>query len=307
MHTAVVSPDGVNMDQARAAQAPPRRVWPLQRFRPLWGSLLIACLMALAYYHVVVKLVIDWWEISDNSHGFFVPLFAVYVAWSKKDVLLRTKLAPNWAGIALVALGLLVLLLGVFGAELFLSRISLVMVMTGLVLGFGGWALLYELRFALGVLLLGIPIPAIVFSEITFPLQLLASKLASALLPMFGVPVLRDGNVIKLPQLSLEVVEACSGIRSIMSLFTLSVFYGYFMEKSTWRRILLAVASVPIAIATNAVRILATGLCVQYWDPDKAMGFFHEFSGLVMFLVSLLCLFVFHRILGFSMPKRRTA
>jgi exosortase len=138
-------------------------------------------------------------------------------------------------------------------------------------------------------------------------LQFLASQLASTLLPVFGVPVLREGNVIQLPQLSLEVVEACSGIRSIMSFFALSVFYGYFMEKSTWRRVVLACASIPIAIATNAIRILATGLCVQYWDPDKALGFFHEFSGWVMFLVSLVCLFVLHRILGFSLPKRRLA
>jgi exosortase len=103
------------------------------------------------------------------------------------------------------------------------------------------------------------------------------------------------------------VVEACSGIRSIMSLFALSIFYGYFLEKSTWRRVVLAFASIPIAIATNAIRILTTGLCVQYWDPDKAMGFFHEFSGLVMFLVSLMCLFVFHRILRISLPQRRSA
>jgi len=156
------------------------------------------------------------------------------------------------------------------------------------------------------VLLLAIPIPAILLTEITFPLQLLASQLASSLLPLFHVPVLREGNVIRLAQMSLEVVEACSGIRSIMSLFALSVFYGYFMEKSTWRRVFLAFASVPIAIATNAIRIFTTGLCVQYWDPEKAMGFFHEFSGWVMFLVSLVCLFVVHRILHFAFPQRRS-
>jgi exosortase len=105
--------------------------------------------------------------------------------------------------------------------------------------------------------------------------------------------VLREGNVIELPAMKLEVAEACSGIRSLMSLFTLSVFYGYFLERPAWcGRTVLALASIPIAIAANAVRILGTGLCVQYWDPDKAMGFFHEFSGWVMFLVSLGCLFL---------------
>jgi exosortase len=138
-------------------------------------------------------------------------------------------------------------------------------------------------------------------------LQTLASKLASALLPLFGVPVLREGNVIELPAMKLEVAEACSGIRSLMSLFTLSVFYGYFLEKSFLRRTILALASIPIAIAANGLRILGTGLCVQYWDPDKALGFFHEFSGWVMFLVSLSCLFLVHRIMLLFPAGRKEA
>jgi exosortase len=192
----------------------------------------------------------------------------------------------------------------VYGAELFLARLSFVILLAGMVLSFGGWMLLKETRFALLVLLLAIPIPAILFNQITFPLQILASKLASALLPLFGVPVLREGNVIELPAMKLEVAEACSGIRSLMSLFTLAIFYGYFLEKSLLRRLILAASSIPIAIAANAVRIFGTGLCVQYWDPDKAEGFFHEFSGMVMFLVSFACLFIVHRTMTL-VPARR--
>ena len=155
--------------------------------------------------------------------------------------------------------------------------------------------MLRELKFPLAVLLLAIPFPAIVFNQITFPLQLLASQLASDLLPLLGVPVLREGNVIQLPVMQLEVAEACSGIRSLMSLFTLAVFYGYFLERTTGRRVILALASIPIAVAANAARIVGTGLCVQYWDPEKALGFFHEFSGWVMFLISLACLYLVHR------------
>jgi exosortase len=177
--------------------------------------------------------------------------------------------------------------------------------MAGVVLCFGGRQFLKELRFALLVLLLAIPLPSIIFNQITFPLQILASKLASSLLPLFGVPVLREGNVIELSIMKLEVAEACSGIRSLMSLFTLSVFYGYFIEKSISRRIALALASIPIAIAANTVRIVGTGLCVQYWDPDKAMGFFHEFSGWVIFLVSLACLFLVHHAMRLFPAKRR--
>jgi exosortase len=206
-----------------------------------------------------------------------------------------------------MALGLVVLVLGVYGSELFLSRISLLILLAGLVLGFGGPRFLKELRFPLLVLLLAIPLPAIIFNQITFPLQILASKLASALLPLFGVPVLREGNVIHLPVMNLEVAEACSGIRSLMSLFTLAVFYGYFLENSRLRRVLIVLASIPIAIAANAVRILGTGLCVQYWDPDKALGFFHEFSGWVIFLVSITCLYIVHQMMSlFPVKRRRT-
>jgi exosortase len=142
-----------------------------------------------------------------------------------------------------------------------------------------------------------VPIPAIIFNQITFPLQLLASKLASAALPLFGVPVLREGNIIELPAMPLEVAEACSGIRSLLSLGTLAIIYGYFLETKISRRTLLALAAVPIAVAANAFRIVGTGLLVQYWDPDKALGFFHEFSGWVIFVVSLLLLLLFQRLM----------
>jgi exosortase len=271
------------------------------------GAAAISLLVLAVYYQVLAKLVLDWWQIPDFSHGFLVPLFSAYLVWQKRDTLLRIQLAPAWSGIAVMALGLVVLVLGVYGSELFLSRISLLILLAGLVLGFGGPRFLKELRFPLLVLLLAIPLPAIIFNQITFPLQILASKLASALLPLFGVPVLREGNVIHLPVMNLEVAEACSGIRSLMSLFALAVFYGYFLENSRWRRVLIVLASIPIAIAANAVRILGTGLCVQYWDPEKALGFFHEFSGWVIFLVSITCLYIVHQVMSlFPVKRRRT-
>ena len=294
----------VNMAQDVRTQAITKNSRSIRIAHLAWGPVLIGALMVAVYHRVLAKLVIDWWQIPDFSQGFLVPIFAAYLVWVKRKTLLDTKLAPTWNGVAVVALGLVVLLLGVYGAELFLSRISLVILLAGLVLSFGGWQLLKELRFPLLVLVLAIPIPAIIFNEITFPLQILASKLASALLPLFGVPVLREGNIIELSVMKLEVAEACSGIRSLMSLITLAIFYGYFLEKSTLRRVVLAVASIPIAIAANAVRIFGTGLCVQYWDPDKALGFFHEFSGWVIFLVSLGCLFIVHRVM-YLFPARR--
>jgi exosortase len=300
-------PFTVTMAQDIQTPAITKNPWSLQNAHFAWGSALIGIIMVAVYYRVLAKLVVDWWQIPDFSHGFLVPIFAAYLVWVKRKTLLNTKVAPTWSGVAVVALGLVVLLLGVYGAELFLSRVSLVILLAGLVLSFGGWQFLKELRFPLLVLVLAIPIPAIIFNQITFPLQILASKLASALLPLFGVPVLREGNIIELSAMKLEVAEACSGIRSLVSLFTLAIFYGYFLEKSTLRRAVLALASIPIAIAANAVRIFGTGLCVQYWDPDKALGFFHEFSGWVIFLVSLGCLFIVHRAMCLFPTRRRRA
>jgi exosortase len=256
--------------------------------------ILLSCLIAAIYYQVVAKLVMDWYTNPDFSHGFLVPPFAAFLVWDKRKILRNTQTKQSWAGILLVLAAILILFMGIYGAELFLARFSLVMLLGGIVWTLFGRAILREVQFALLVLLLAIPLPAVLFNQITFPLQLLASRMASALLPLFGVPVLRDGNIIQLPSMRLEVAEACSGIRSLMSLFTAAVFYGYFLERTTWRRVVLALASIPIAVIANSARIVGTGLCVQYWNPDKAVGFFHEFSGWLMFIVSLCCLYLLH-------------
>ena len=272
--------------------------------RPFWlPYLLIGLLLLAIYYRVAGKLIFDWYDLPDYSHGFLVPLFSLFLLWDKRTEIRRTPIEPSWKGISFILLGIITLILGVYGADLFLSRISFIFLLVGLIWTLLGPQMLKELRFPILVLLLAIPFPQIVFNQITFPLQLLASQLASAILPLFGVPVLHEGNVIELPAMKLEVAEACSGIRSLMSLFTLAVFYGYFIEKSPKRRVILALASIPIAVIANAARITGTGLCVQYWDPDKAMGFFHEFSGWVIFVISLLCLYLVHRTMRLFSPR----
>jgi exosortase len=267
--------------------------------------MLVLALTSVIYVRVVCDLVRHWWSVPDFSYGFLVPPFAGYLVWVKRKRLMSFPFAPSWNGPVLVALGLAALLLGTFASELFLSRFSLLLVVAGLVASYGGCRLLIELRWVLAVLLLAIPLPAIVFNQVTFPLQLFASGVASELLPMIGVPVLREGNVLVLPELRLEVAEACSGIRSLMSLLALSIFYGYFFEHSMIRRALLALSSIPIAITGNVLRLLGTGFCVRHWNPDRAMGFFHEFSGWVTYLVSFACMFVFHQVLRLLLPERR--
>jgi exosortase len=165
--------------------------------------------------------------------------------------------------------------------------------------------MLGKLKFVLLVLLLAIPLPTIVLNQITFPLQIFASTCATELLQRVGVPVLRDGNIINLPAMPLEVAEACSGIRSLMSLITVAVIYGYFLERKTWKRWVLAFSAVPIAVIANVARIFGTGLLVQYWDPEKALGFFHDFEGWLMFVVSLGCLYLVHLAMRFFAREGR--
>jgi len=270
---------------------------------PGWQMVVLAGALAWLYAPVLAHLVRQWMHDPNYSHGFFVPAFSAFVIWTEKRRLQQLPLRPSWTGLIVLAFALIVLTAGTLGAELFLSRSSFLLAIAGLVVLGYGWNYMRALLFPWLFLLLMIPIPAIVFNQITFPLQLLASRAAAHTLPLLGVPVLREGNIIQLPAMALEVAEACSGIRSLMSLTTLAIIYGYLMEPRTSFRVLLAVASIPIAVVANSLRIIGTGLLVQYWDPDKAQGFFHTFSGWLIFVVSLILLFLLHRALQWLWPK----
>jgi exosortase len=271
--------------------------------RPSWASpfrwktvILVGPLFWL-YGPVLGWLVLQWWHDPNFSHGFFVPAFSLYVFWSKRETLRRMPLSPSWSGLPALLIGLMLLFVGNLGAELFLSRSSLLLVIAGLVVCFFGWAHQREILFPWLFLLLMIPIPAIIFNQVTFPLQLLASRLATGMLQLLGVAVLREGNIIHLAAMDLEVAQACSGIRSLLSLTTLAIIYGYLLENSQRIRVILALAAVPIAVIANSLRIVGTGLIVQFWNRDLAEGFFHAFSGWLIFVLSLSFLFIFHQLL----------
>jgi exosortase len=292
----------VHVDQENEAAIDQRAV-PLR----LWQLAAMTALLLWLYAITLDHLFRQWWHDPNFSHGFFVPLFSGFVIWQERQRLARVSLRPSWWGLLYLALGLCLLVVGQMGAELFLSRASLLLVLGSLAVLFLGWSFFRAILFPWAFLVLMIPIPAIVFNQITFPLQLLASRLASGALAWLGVPVLREGNVIVLSAMALEVAEACSGIRSLMSLATLAIIYGYLMERSVVTRVLLAVAALPIAVAANSLRIVGTGLLVQYWDPEKAEGFFHLFSGWLIFVVSLLMLYFLHRVVRFFWPAEGAA
>lgn len=272
-----------------------------------WRGAALIILAGWLYFPIILHLAGQWSKDPNFSHGFFVPIFSLFLLWQDRGPLSKIPSAPSLWGLPILICAVVVLMLGVLGAELFLSRVSLLLVIAGLIIFFQGWNFFCAVLFPWAFLLLMIPLPAIIFNQITFPLQILASKVAAAVLPLAGVPVLREGNIINLPAMPLEVAEACSGIRSLLSLTTLAIIYGYLMEKRIWVRVLLALASIPIAVAANSFRIVGTGLLVQYWDPDKAQGFFHEFSGWLVFVVSLFMLYMLHQLLRLRSGHGRTS
>ncbi len=272
-----------------------------------WQLGVLAFLSLWLYWTTLRHLVGQWWHDPNFSHGFFVPLFSAFVVWQERGRLMRIAPRPSWFGLPVIASGLCLLILGQLGAELFLARFSLLLLVAGAVILFLGWDFFRSVLFPWAFLLLMIPIPNIVFNQITFPLQVQASKVAAHTLPLFGVPILREGNVIRLPVMSLEVAEACSGIRSLMSLATLAIIYGYLAESRIWLRWVLALASVPIAIVANSVRIIGTGLLVQYWDPEKAEGYFHASWGWIIFVISLALLYALHSLIRLIWREREAS
>ena len=273
------------------------------RTRMIWLAVL-SSLTILLYWHVLKPLVLDWWTDPDYGHGFLVPVFSGYVLWRTREKWARAEPKPSNFGL-LVLVGAVVLLIGgSLGAELFTSRFSLLVLLAGMVLFLAGWKILRAVSFPLAFLVLMIPIPAIIYNEITFPLQLIASRFATFWLELVQVPVLREGNVLILPNYSLEVVEACSGIRSLMTLITLAIAYGYLVEPRRWVRYALVILMLPIAIVSNAIRIMGTGVLTFRFGPKAAEGFFHEFSGWVIFLAALILMFASHAILKRIGPRR---
>jgi exosortase len=254
--------------------------------------------MAWVYGGIMVSLGRQWANDDNYSHGFFVIPLAAFFAWERRDVLRRTERRPSAIGLLVIGASLLLLVAGRLGAELFLTRVSLVGVLVGITLFIWGWEHLRVLAFPLAFLLLMIPLPAIIFNKIAFPLQLLASRVGETAIAAAGIPVLREGNILQLPTRDLEVAQACSGIRSLVSLIMLAIVLGYFTERRTGARVLIALAAVPLAIAANAARVAGTGLASELISPAAAEGFFHTFSGWLVFVVAFAGLMLTQRLIG---------
>ena len=272
----------------------------------LLQGLILLVLVGLLFSHVVSKLVQQWFDDPNYSHGFFVPLCCGLLLWMTRKSWMNQPLEPSTSGLLFVVAAMGLLVVGSLGAELFLTRVSLCLLIGGLIVYFAGWRMLRSVLAPWLALFLMIPLPAIIFNQIAFPLQILASRLASWQLELLHVPVLREGNIIVLSSMSLDIVEACSGLRSLMSLITVAVFYGLFFERRIWMRCFLVLMAIPVAVLTNALRITIAALLAEYVNPQLAEGFFHAFSGLLLFVLSLVALAGFHA-LAARVGQRRMA
>ena len=278
--------------------------------KSFWRAIPIVVAIAFAYATVLAKLSHDWWSDENYSHGLLIPFIIGYILWTQRDKLASASTkASIWIGGAAIAFALFALWAGVAGAELYTQRMSLVLLVAGTVVYFWGGQLLKLVLVPLLLLILAIPIPAIIFNKIAFPLQLFASRCAVWSMQVLGIPVLRQGNVIELKPLNsfetkkLEVVEACSGIRSLMTLITLAVVFAYFTHPKggaddyktrrygILRSGIIVLSAIPIAIFTNALRVSGTGVLAHYYGTQVADGFFHTFSGWVVYIVAFLMLF----------------
>jgi exosortase len=256
----------------------------------------VAALLLACYAPVLYWLGNVWYNDADMGHGFFVPVIAGYIAWQKRSKIEGLAPQPNWWGLALMIWGALQLYLGTLGAEVYTTRTSLVFSIAGAVLLLGGTKYLRVFWFPIFLLFFMVPIPSVVYNEITFPLQLLASRVAAECISLLGIPIIREGNVLELASQKLDVVEACSGIRSLLTLTFLSLVYGYFCEKRTWLRTVLFFSTIPIAIAANAARVTITGVIANS-RPELAEGLFHEAQGWVIFMVAFAILAGLHQLL----------
>ena len=253
-------------------------------------GLVLVGLLALMYADVLVRLQQQWYDEADYSHGFLVPIVVGYLVWERWERLRGQKTESDIRGLFLLVFGLLALIVGSLGAELFLQRFSLIMVIAGLVLFLLGKGFLRALLFPIACLFFMIPLPTIVVNTVAFPLQLFAAKTAAFCLLNFGIPAMREGNLIVLAGTTLEVAEACSGIRSLQALMALGTIYAYFSQHVIWKRLALIALSVPIAIIANAFRVTGTGMLAHYWGSEAAEGFYHTMSGWLIFVVAFLLL-----------------
>ena len=250
----------------------------------LVGIFVIAVLIGLLYAQILPDLASEWWTQSEASYGLLIPPMALYIAYMRRKTTFACPVQPDLWGLGLTSLGCLVLLSGELASEFYLARVSIVILLAGLIWTFWGRARLRTLGFPLVLLATMVPLPALVYNALAAPLQLFASTIATDLAQALGVSIYRDGNIIHLAGTSLGVAEACSGLHSLSALIIGSLLLGFLENASMIGRILLLILAIPLAIAVNVLRVTGTAILADY-KPELAEGFYHSFSGWLVFVL----------------------
>ncbi|MEK6778016.1 MAG: exosortase A [bacterium] len=238
-----------------------------------------------------------WFESETHNNGVLIPLVSGYLVWGKRDQLRQWTITASWRGFIFLLFAALIFTAGIIGAERFTQEVSMVLLLIGVVWFNFGNRFCRAMAFPLLLLFLMIPPPHIFYNNLSVKLQLLSTKISMFFLHLIGVTVYSEGNIIYLPSMQLEVAAACSGIRSLFSLFTLGVIFAYIAQKRSSARLLLALSSIPIAILFNGLRISGTCILAQYWSPKITDSFNHFMSGWVVFIFAFAVMLLINKII----------
>jgi exosortase len=266
------------------------RAGEMGKQRLLWLFGTYSVVLGWLYAGTLAAMVQDWWQNPDYSHGFLIPPLALYFLWERRMSLVSQPVQPSFWGLLGVLGGMGLLLLGTVSAELFTMRFSLLLTLAALIFLHAGWAALRTVWFPLAYLLFMIPLPALVYNTVAFPLQRVAANVAADTLPLLHIPVYREGNIISLSFATLEVTEACSGIRSLLSLMALAVAFAQLTQRTIIQKLFIALSALPITVIANSARVTVTGVLANFVSIDIAEGFFHTFSGWLVFVVAFVLL-----------------
>ncbi|MGQ9687941.1 MAG: VPLPA-CTERM-specific exosortase XrtD [Desulfobaccales bacterium] len=256
-------------------------------------SLLLLLTLLWAYWPVITRLLTRLAADEDYSFGLLLPLVSAYIVYLKWPRISQLALTPAWTGLAVLFAGLILYVLGELSTDQYSPALSFVVSLGGVVFLAGGWGLLLLVLFPLFLLFFMIPLPQFLIQKLTLPLQMLSSRLATAILHLFGVPAVRQGNIIDLGVRQLQVVAACSGLRYILALLALGLIFCYFYQRRLWKAAILIIAVIPAAIFANALRVAAMGVY-----PDLQKGFWHGFTGWLIFVFCFGCLLMLNKVLN---------
>jgi exosortase len=259
--------------------------------------LLVLVAVTVLYFPILIALAKDWSTNDNYSHGFFIPLISGYMILVMRSELQNIPIRPSNWGLLFLLAGLGQLYVANVGSEFFLQRTSIILVLLGIALFLLGRAMTRKLLVPIAYLIFMVPLPAIIWNKIAFPMQLYSSAVTEKVIQAIGIPVLREGNVLHLAQTTLEVVDACSGLRSLTTMFALSAALAWFSPLASWKKWVIFLAAAPIAILANIVRLTGTAGLASIYGAKVAQGFLHDFSGLFTFLVGLMLLVMTSKLL----------